>query len=203
MNWKKVRRRMRRWVRRHRHHLLTVGVLAAVALVIAGALASADVPRGDYDDFLNALGMQESSNDYTVVNRFHYMGRYQMGEPALQDAGFMDKNGDWTELANSYGIYSEEDFLHSPQGQDAAVTACHKKLCSYIRGYGLDDYIGKTYCGVEVTASGLLAACHLVGVGSLRKALAADEHVYDGNHISAAVYMERFGRYDISEVWQG
>ena len=38
--------------------------------------------------------------------------------------------------------------------------------------YGLDSYIGTVYCGVEVTQSGLLAACHLVGVGNMRDALA-------------------------------
>lgn len=195
MNMKKIRRKAKRWLRKHRLHLRVAGVLAVVVLVIAVAV------HKDYDDFLDALGMRESSNDYTVVNRFGYMGRYQMGTLALQDAGFLDENGAWTPLANSYGIYSEYDFLHCPEGQDAAVRACHTKLCGYIRHYGLDAYIGKTYCGVKVTRSGLLAAGHLVGIGNLKEALATGQPVYDGNQVAASEYMELFAGYDVSRVW--
>lgn len=197
MNWKKFRRKAHRWIRKHRPDLLLLAcVIAAAALVAASA------GRRNYRDFLNDLGMRESSDDYTAVNRFHYMGRYQLGSLALREIGFMDENGAWTALANSYGIYSEADFLHSPEGQDAAVTAYHKKTCEYIRVLGLDEYIGTTYCGVKVTRSGLLAASHLVGVGNLRKGLTTGQPVYDGNHVSAAVYMELFAGYDISVVWR-
>lgn len=156
---------------------------------------------GDYSDFLDALGMRESSDRYDVENRFGYLGRYQMGELALQEAGFLDPDGEWTSLANSYGIYSKEDFLQSPDGQDAAIRACHAKLCEYIRYYGLDEYVGTRYYGIEVTESGLLAACHLVGVKSLKTALQRNEMVYDGNQVPASEYMESFAGYDISEVW--
>ena len=178
-------------------------LVLVVACVITMILILTPASRGgDYHDFRNALGMRESSNDYTVVNRYNYMGRYQLGEDALKDAGFLDKNGNWTELANSYGIYSQKDFLNSREGQDAAVTAYHTTLCRYIRGYGLADYIGSTYCGVEVTRSGLLAACHLVGVGTMKKALASGEVVRDGNKVPASEYLERFAGYDIAEVWK-
>ena len=67
--------------------------------------------------------------------------------------------------------------------------------------YGLDSYIGTVYCGVEVTRSGLLAACHLVGVGNMRDALPTGAIKYDGNGVPASQYMDLFGGYDISEVW--
>lgn len=196
MNWKKFRRKACRFIRRHRHHLLLVCIV-----VIGAAVLLMSNTVNDYDDFLDALGMRESSDDYTKVNRYRYLGRYQMGRSALEDAGFRDEDGAWTSLANSYGIYSEDDYLHSPAGQDAAVTAYHEKLCGYIRAYGLDEYIGETYCGVEVTQSGLLAACHLVGITGLRRGLVNGQHVYDGNHTPAAEYMELFAGYDISAVW--
>ena len=184
-----------------KYGILLVLLLACVIAMIL-ILTPAKQQGGDYGDFLNALGMRESSNDYTVVNRYNYMGRYQLGEDALKDAGFIDKNGAWTELANSYGIYSQEDFLNAPDGQDAAVTAYHTALCRYIRGYGLADYIGSTYCDVEVTQSGLLAACHLVGVGSMKKALASGEVVRDGNKVPASEYLKLFAGYDIAAVWK-
>ena len=157
--------------------------------------------RKDYSDFLDDLGMRESSGRYHVENRFGYLGRYQMGDLALQDAGFRNAEGEWTSLANSFGIFSEADFLQSPEGQDAAVRACHIKICEYIRTYGLDEYVGTSYCGVKVTRSGLLAACHLVGVKSMKEALQNSEMAYDGNRVSASEYLELFSGYDISEVW--
>lgn len=155
-----------------------------------------------YEDFLDALGFRESTDDYTKVNRYGYMGRYQMGGMALEEAGFKDENGEWTALAHSCGVYSKEDFLNSPQAQEQAIRAYHRTVCRYIRYYELEDYIGTTYCGVKVTRSGLLSACHLVGVGSMKKALASGQAVRDGFGTPAAEYLELFGGYDISEVWK-
>lgn len=174
--------------------LLVVGIFLAISLM-------QEQPGGDYGDFLDALAMRESSNNYAAVNQFNYLGRYQLGSMALKDAGFQDENGLWTERANSYGIFSQQDFLQSPEGQDAAVAAYHGKLCRYISVYDLDEYLGDVYCDVEVTASGLLAACHLVGVGSMKEALATGQKVYDGNRVPASEYLELFAGYDISEIW--
>lgn len=200
MNWKKYRRKARRFIRKYRNYLL-LGCVALILLVFLLIPREEAPTGGDYQDFLDALAMRESSDNYGKVNRYGYMGRYQMGRGALEDAGFRYEGGGWTPLANSYGIYSEDDFLQSPAGQDAAVQAFHKKVCDYIRHYELDQYIGSDYCGVTVTRSGLLAACHLVGVGGMIDGLKSGEHSYDGNHTSAAEYMELFAGYDISAVW--
>lgn len=185
-------------------NLLQCRVLGLVLLfVICFCVIRCTSGRKDYGDFLDDLGMRESSDRYDVKNRFGYLGRYQMGELALQEAGFLEADGTWTDLANSYGIFSESDFLQSPDGQDAAIRACHTKICEYIRNYGLDSYVGRRYCGVKVTKSGLLAACHLVGVKSMKEALQKNEMIYDGNQVPASEYMELFSGYDISEVWNG
>lgn len=156
-----------------------------------------------YSDFLDDLGMRESSDRYDAENRFGYLGRYQMGNLALQEAGFMNEEGQWTSLANSYGIFSKSDFLQSEEGQDAAVRLCHIKLCEYIRMYDLDQYVGKRFFNVRITRSGLLAACHLVGVKAMKDALQNNEMAYDGNRVPVSEYLELFSGYDISEVWNG
>lgn len=158
-------------------------------------------PSKTYDEFLNDLGNRESSNNYKAVNQYGYLGRYQIGNIALQDIGFKDSSGKWTSLANSYGVYSNRDFLNSPNAQEIAIRAIHKKTCGYIKNYGLDKYIGTTYNGVIVTQSGLLAACHLVGVGTMKDVLPTGAIAWDGNHVPAHDYMASFGGYDISEVW--
>ena len=202
MDMKKLRRKLRRMVRKHRVWLV-LG-LAAVLLAALILLLPSEEAREityDYEGFLNELGFRESSNRYDIVNRFGYMGRYQMGKLALREAGFMNEDGSWTPLANSYGIYSKEDFLNCPAGQDAAVRAYHARTYYYIKVLDLQKYVGTVYCGIPVTESGLLAACHLVGVVGIKKGLETGQHVYDGNNVSASVYMELFAGYDISEIW--
>ena len=176
-----------------------LGLLLVIVLCFCVVRCSSG--QKDYSDFLDALGQRESSDRYDAENRFGYLGRYQMGELALREAGFMDTGGKWTRLANSYGISSKADFLLSAEGQDASVRACHIRLCGYIQSYGLERYVGTRYCGVKVTKSGLLAACHLVGIGSLSAALERNEPVRDANGVPASEYMEHFAGYDISEVW--
>ena len=83
--------------------------------------------RGDYQDFKDAIAFRESTDDYGVVNEYGYMGRYQMGKLALIDAGFMDSNGNWTELAKNYGVSSKESFLNNKEAQDAAFDFLVKK----------------------------------------------------------------------------
>jgi len=61
-------------------------------------------PRGSYQDYLDAIGFRESSNRYDIVNPFGFMGRYQIGKPALQDIGWMDSNGRCTATAAEHGI---------------------------------------------------------------------------------------------------
>ena len=146
-------------------------------------------------------------DEYPKDYEFYFAGKvdsakYQMGGEALEEAGFKDAEGNWTELANSYGIYSKEDFLNCPEGQDYAIAAYHKVVCRYIRAYDLEQYIGKSYCGVKVTRSGLLAGCHLVGIGSMKKALASGEPSYDGYGTPASEYLELFGGYNIRKVWK-
>ena len=177
-------------------------IFGSVALVLFVTILLIPTNKG-YDDFLDALGFRESTDNYALVNSYGYMGRYQMGGEALEEAGFKDAEGNWTELANSYGIYSKEDFLNCPEGQDYAIAAYHKVVCRYIRAYDLEQYIGKTYCGVKVTRSGLLAGCHLVGIGSMKKALASGEASYDGYGTPASEYLELFGGYNIRKVWKG
>ena len=91
------------------------------------------------------------------------------------------------------------DFTHDDFGNMLTSKVGSRTLVTNV--YGLDSYIGTVYCGVEVTQSGLLAVCHLVGVGNMRDALPTGAIKYDGNGVPASQYMDLFGGYDISEVW--
>jgi hypothetical protein len=48
-----------------------------------------------YEDFLKALGFEESSGYYYKVNPSGYIGKYQVGEGIMEDLGYYlrDKTG--------------------------------------------------------------------------------------------------------------
>lgn len=74
-----------------------------------------------YKAFFELLGQQESSNRYNIKNYAGYLGRYQMGELALIDAGYYNRDysggnnwvGNWTDKADKDGVDSKNDFLNS------------------------------------------------------------------------------------------
>lgn len=135
------------------------------------------------DKFLEGLGQAESNNNYKVVNRFGYMGKYQIGHNALKTIGLDIKT---------------EDFINCPQLQEGAMLLLlkHNKRA-------LASYIGKyqhtTINGIYITESGLLAAAHLGGCGSVKKFLdsGGSEIFKDGNGVPITHYMKKFQGFKI------
>ena len=157
--------------------------------------------RGDYEDFLEMLGYRESSNDYYAKSESGtYLGMYQMGPLALKDAGFKDSNGNWTSLAESYDVTSDDTFLASSSAQERAVREYHKKNWGYLKYYGYEDILGVNYYGVVVTESGLLAAAHLVGASGVVSAVKNNTDIKDSLDTPAYEYMDLLANYDISEI---
>lgn len=157
-----------------------------------------------YDDFLHALAMQESSNRPWVENQRGYVGLYQLGESALQDAGyyFTDPSAtyrnSWTGIwTGNDGVYSLDDFLSNPQAQTDALNAYFAKNVGYIHSYGLQRYLGTQIAGIPVTESGMLAAAHLGGIGSLRSFLNSGGMINNSDSTkTVADYMQQFAGYD-------
>ena len=118
----------------------------------------------DFEGFLKALGHHESRNVYDIENSLGYLGRWQMGKPALSDIGWY-KNGAWTAKAKSYGVSNKEDFKKSKSAQDQMMKEWMDRMAGEIKGFGLTKYIGKTIGACPVTWSGLLAGRHLCGIG--------------------------------------
>lgn len=133
------------------------------------------------DEFLFAIGHQESGNRYFVVNRYGYMGKYQFGKSTLKTLKIK---------------VTKEAFLNSPDLQEYAMQKLllynKKKLQTYI-----DRFDGKKINGILVTESGLLAAAHLGGAGSVRKWFRNGKVRKDGNGVKITTYMKRFSGYKL------
>ena len=162
-----------------------------------------------YQDYLATLAKRESggqADPYQAVNKHGYLGKYQMGKLALIDAGFYQKDGSsnndfhdhkWT---GKHGVHSREDFLNSPEAQEAAIRSYNRAQWGHIRNKGLDAHLGRQYGdGPTLTPSGLLAGAHLVGVGNLAKYLNSEGKVVprDGNKVPITRYIEAMAGYDV------
>ncbi|CAG0946132.1 hypothetical protein GPROT2_03583 [Gammaproteobacteria bacterium] len=142
----------------------------------------------------------ESSLDPTERNPYGYVGLYQMGEAALQDAGYYrgdrTRTNDWTgSWTGASGINNLADFFANPDAQVEAVVGYHNRVLAQIRQFGLERSIGTTIAGVPVTLSGLVAGAHLVGVGNLLQFVnsAGATVPRDGNGVPVTSYIAALG----------
>lgn len=135
--------------------------------------------------FKEALGFKESQGYYNRVNTLGYLGKYQFGKSTL-------------ELLN---IYDTTEFLKDAKMQEDAFEA----LCSvnkWILKKDIKRSVGKRINGIKITESGILAAAHLAGAGSVKKFLRSngDYHFADAYGTTIEHYLRKFAGYDTSFI---
>lgn len=138
---------------------------------LAEAEKSADKPNDGY---------QERNREGTGA-----LGRYQLKNTALQDGGWKDAHGQWTDKARRHGVNSDQDFLDKPGAQEVAVGDGLRRAEEQARKNGSMNHVGKTYVGpdgtpVPVTAGGVAAAAHRRGAGMTHQTLAKLERKAKG-----------------------
>ena len=131
------------------------------------------------DTFLYDMAERESSNRYDVVNQYGYMGAYQFGSQTLKNLGYK---------------VSRKEFLSNPILQEEAMLKLLKANKHTLRRQ-IKKYDGKLVNGVLVTESGLLAAAHLVGAGTVRKWIRNGKKYTDGNGVDLTSYLVKFNGY--------
>ena len=135
----------------------------------------------DIDLFLHDMGHRESGNRYDIVNQFGYMGKYQFGKATLRTLKIK---------------VTKDAFLNSPDLQEYAMLQNllynKKRLQKYI-----DRFEGQEINGILITESGILAAAHLGGPGSVRKWFRTGKVAKDGNGVKITQYMRQFSGYKL------
>lgn len=155
--------------------------------------------------FLVTMRLLESGGDYQAVNTLNFLGAYQFGEAALIDLGLVrrdrdpydnDFGGGWT---GKYGIRSADDFLANQEVQDRLMQDWLRVMWSYIEMHAIDGYAGKTVGQVKLTASGMLAASHLLGAGALKDFIASggQTDLRDPYGTSIVTYIQKANDYEI------
>lgn len=133
-------------------------------------------------EFRARIAAAERSTDhpnhgYGAVNpRSGAMGRYQFLPSTLQDLGWRDAAGNWTDTAARHGVTSDAAFLSSASAQEAAFTAFLRRVEQQIERNGALSRQGATLRGLDgaelrLTESGLMAAAHRRGSGMLARYL--------------------------------
>ena len=152
--------------------------IACLLLGLTGTAAWA----GSYTQYLQDLAWRESRHRLSERAGSH-IGLFQMGTAALIDAGYMNASGQWT---GKNGATSAAAFLSSAAIQTQAVHDYNQVQWAWIERNHLDSYIGQTINGVEITASGLLAAAHLVGRAGLTEELSLRSEDFGQRHFIVA-----------------
>lgn len=131
--------------------------------------------------YKEAIAHKESLGKYKKINSIGYLGKYQFG----------------TQTLKSIGIDNNNDFLDDPELQEQAFVVLLSK-----NKYELKDYIryfeGKIIDGIKITESGILAAAHLGGSGSVKRFLNTNgvRKCRDGYGTSVRAYLSDFGGYE-------
>lgn len=138
-----------------------------------------------YLGFKEALAFKESRGNYRVVNDFGYLGKYQFGIGTLKLLGVKDANA----------------FLYDPELQEKAFLANAQRNKWVLRN-DISRFQGKKIQGIVITESGILAAAHLAGPGSVKKFLRSygSDTFSDAFGTSIRSYMKKFSGYDTSSI---
>ena len=134
-----------------------------------------------------------------------------MGAPALKDIGLESSLG-----SNKFHIWKSQfplqfhsiattvsgtsDFLNNTALQDKAILEYHKKVWQYLKP--VHRYANTFFGDMYVTPSGMIAAAHLAGAGSVIKFLQSEgkKVATDANCVPLTHYMFCLGNKDVTAV---
>lgn len=138
-----------------------------------------------YVGFKEALGFKESRGDYSIINIYGYLGKYQFGKGTLKMIGIKDA----------------EDFLENTYLQEQAFSA-NTSRNKWILRRDIRRFQGTYVGGIKITESGMLAAAHLAGPGNVKKYLRSGGTIQFNDAFGTSIknYLKKFSGYDTSFV---
>jgi len=138
-----------------------------------------------YVGFKEAIAFKESQGNYLIVNDFGYLGKYQFGRTTLE----------------LIGINNTSSFLANPVLQERAFLL-NTSRNKWVLRRDIKRFAGKRIAGIQITESGILAAAHLAGPGSVKSYLRSGgaNQFTDGFGTSIRSYLKKFSGYDTSFV---
>ena len=138
-----------------------------------------------FTGYKEAIGFKESQGKYKLINSLGYMGKYQFGVTSLR----------------AIGIQNSTNFLLNPVLQEKAFIAL-LSLNKAILKKEIIKFDGKTINGIKITESGILAAAHLGGAGSVKKFFTSNGRQIKKDAFGTSIvnYLKKFGGYDTTFI---
>jgi hypothetical protein len=142
----------------------------------------------EFSRFINDLGYRESGNDWKCINRIGCFGEWQFDESTLRFLG--------------YKSVTLRKFRKDPEVFPRELQLKALRTLIRVNQVLLTDYyhfIGDSIGGVRITRSGMIAASHLGGAGSLQKFLNTGGRINKRDVLGTSIrdYLERFRNYDL------
>lgn len=156
------------------------------------SLISSEIDRKYHDSefsrFMNDLGYRESGNNWLSVNRIGCFGEWQFAESTLRYLGFRKI---------TLKKFKADPYIFPRELQAEALKALIKVNLVYLQDY--EHFKGKSIKGILITKSGMIAASHLGGAGSLKKFLNTNGRINkkDAFGTSISDYLKKFSSYNL------
>jgi hypothetical protein len=144
--------------------------------------------ESEFSRFINDLGYRESGNNWLSVNRIGCFGEWQFAESTLWYLGY--KKITLKKFKANPSIFPRELQLK-------ALKNLIKINLIYLIDY--EHFIGETINGVTISKSGMIAASHLGGAGSLKKYLSSNGRINHKDVFGTSIYdyLKKFCYYDL------
>jgi hypothetical protein len=144
--------------------------------------------ESEFSRFVNDLGARESGNNWQCVNRIGCFGEWQFHETTLNYLG--------------YRKITLRKFKANPEIFPRELQLKALKTLIRVNLTILTDYehfIGDSINGIVITKSGMIAASHLGGAGSLQKFLNSNGRINRKDIFGTSIfdYLKKFSSYDI------
>jgi hypothetical protein len=156
------------------------------------SLISAEIERryleAEFSRFINDLGWRESGNNWLCINRIGCFGEFQFAESTLRYLGFRKI---------TLKKFKADPYIFPREMQAEALKALIKVNLVYLKDY--EHFKGDSMKGILITKSGMIAASHLGGAGSLKKFLNSGGRINKKDVFGTSVldYLKKFYAYDL------
>jgi hypothetical protein len=144
--------------------------------------------ESEFTRFISDLGRRESGNNWLSVNRIGCFGEWQFAESTLRYLGF--KKITLKKFKKNPDIFPRDL-------QEKALKVLIKVNLCYLKDY--EHFIGASIKGVKISKSGMIAASHLGGTGSLKKFLDSNGRINHKDLFGTSMYdyLKKFCYYDL------
>jgi hypothetical protein len=144
--------------------------------------------ESEYTRFINDLGYRESGNNWLCINQIGCFGEWQFDESTLRYLGYRK--------ITLKGFKANPQIFPKELQLEALKVLIRVNLC-ILREY--EHFIGDSIKGVRITKSGMIAASHLGGAGSLQKFLDSDGRINKKDVFGTSIYdyLKNFRNYDL------